>query len=222
MPHSQVQHYSPLQIENCIQDYTHRNRHGIVAVEDNDVDIPLPVPVVAAVAVVASPCRPTRTVISIERGIQGIQTPDLPVTASDPKNRQIDRLGLSPRIVVSSEVASPGRIVGFVPVVVGRVVVVGDLRTAFYRMRCPLHRIPIVHVLHRRWRIGLLRIQLVAHRIRIRRTLDRRTCPCVDYSRGIRRSVVGTFGWRSTGVSSRGSCWDYTVDDAVVESVWRG
>ena len=67
----------------------------------------------------------------------------------------------------------------------------------------------------------LLHIQLVAHRILILRILDRRTFPYVDCSKGIHRNVVDTFDLRSTGGPSRGSCWDYIVDDGVVESVLR-
>ena len=83
----QVQHYFPLQIENCIQDYTLRNRRetavveDVVVAEDNDVDIH---PVVAAVVAVAVEVvvvvvilRPDHTVISIERDIRDILTPDL-------------------------------------------------------------------------------------------------------------------------------------------------
>lgn len=87
----QVQHYFPFQIENYNQDYILRNRREIVVVEDvvedvvvaedNDVDIH---PVVAAVAAVVAVevvvvviLRLDRTVISIERGIRDILTPDL-------------------------------------------------------------------------------------------------------------------------------------------------
>ena len=90
----QVQHYFPFQIENYIQDYTLRNRREIVVVEDvvedvavaedNDVDIHPVVVVVAAAAaavavvvVVVVILRLDRTVISIERGIRDILTPDL-------------------------------------------------------------------------------------------------------------------------------------------------
>ena len=99
--------------------------------------------------------------------------------------------------------------------------VVEVLRNSFYRMYYPPHN-PIVVHLDRRWKICLLHTQLVEHRIRNLRTPDRRTYPYVDCSTpGIRRSVVGTSGLHSTGVSSRGSCWDYTVDDGVVESGLR-
>jgi hypothetical protein len=83
----QVQHYFPFQIENYIQDYTLRNRREIAVVEDvvvvaedNDVDIhPVVAAVVAVVAVVVVVVilRRDHTVISIERGIRDILTPDL-------------------------------------------------------------------------------------------------------------------------------------------------
>jgi hypothetical protein len=118
-------------------------------------------------------------------------------------------------------VAFQGQIEGFVVVVVHQVVEV--LRNSFYRMYY-LPRNPIVVHLDRRRKIFLPHTQLVEHRIQNLRTPDRRTYPYVDCSTpGIRRSVVDTSGLRSTGVSSRGSCWDYTVDDGVVESglkVW--
>jgi hypothetical protein len=115
-------------------------------------------------------------------------------------------------------VAFQDQIEGFVVVVAHQVVEV--LRNSFYRMYYP-PRNPIVH-LDRRWKICLLHTQLVEHRIRNLRTPDRRTYPYVDCSiRGIRCSVVGTFDLRSTGVSSRGSCWDYIGDDGVVESGLR-
>ena len=116
-------------------------------------------------------------------------------------------------------VAFQDQIEGFVVVVAHQVVEV--LRNSFYRMYYPPHN-PIVVHLDRRWKIFLLHTQLVEHRIRNLRTPDRRTYPYVDCSiRGIRCSVVGTFGLHSTDVSSRGSCWDYIVDDGVVESGLR-
>jgi hypothetical protein len=118
-------------------------------------------------------------------------------------------------------VAFQDQIEGFVVVVVPQVVEV--LRNSFYRMYYP-PRNPIVVHLDRQRKISLLHTQLVEHRIQNLRSPDRRTYPYVDCSTlGIRRSVVGTFGLRSMGVSSRGSCWDYIVDDGVVESglkVW--
>jgi len=222
-PHSPAhQHYSPHQIENYTQDYIPRIHHEIAAEEDNDVRIPLPpAAAVVAVAAVEIPSRRDRTEVVTGRGTQGTQTLDLPVRVLARRNRQRRHLGLVRRIVASSGVAFLVRWIGVFLLLLRLEVVqvVAGPRNSFFQKYCP--RYTLIGRGHR-WRIGLCRRLLVVRRSQILRSLDRRTCPCVGCSTGMRRSVVGTFGWRSTGVSSTGSCWDCTVDDEVVGSVWRG